>query len=734
MIKKLIKFSLFFITILIIVIIYLSIFGINTKKFNDKVKSEFLNINNKASLELKSLRLLLNPLNLSINVKTTDPVIVIRNNAIELEFIKTNIPIKSFLNKKFTVDSLRVSTKKIKLNDIILLSRLFNNSAELFILNNIIKDGFLVGDLNLNFDNKGNIKEDYEIKGFIKKGKIDILKKYSVDDLSFTFNIKSNEYYLGDIEGDFNQIRLFSPLIKIKKKNGKTSIDGKLVSKKNSINADLLNNLFENKLKNYGLEDINFSSDSNFVFSLNKKFKISNLDLNTTINLDRLIYKNDSTNIKSFLPNYKDSIKLEDHKISINYKNDQLNIGGRGKVIIEDKADNLDYSIIGNNEEYIFDTNININKNKLLVNTLQYEKKEDIESLLRLKGVYKKSKKIEFDLISFVENKNNIIIKNLNLNSKFDILDIEKLSLNYDNINNIKNEIILNKNKNGYDIYGKILDASKLIDDLLNDEEKLESASIFNNLNTILNIKIKKTYLDKTTFVNDLNGNIIFKKNKVDRLNLKSNFPNNKKIILTINTNESNEKITTLFSDYPKPIVRQYEFIKGFEEGILDFYSIKKDNVSNSVLKIDNFKLQELPVLAKLLTLASLQGIADILTGEGIRFSNFELKFSNEKGLMKIDEMYAIGPAISILMDGYIESKKLISLRGTLVPATTINKTIAAIPLIGNILVGKKTGEGVFGVSFKVKGSPKNLKTSVNPIKTLTPRFITRTLEKIKRN
>ena len=41
---------------------------------------------------------------------------------------------------------------------------------------------------------------------------------------------------------------------------------------------------------------------------------------------------------------------------------------------------------------------------------------------------------------------------------------------------------------------------------------------------------------------------------------------------------------------------------------------------------------------------------------------------------------------------------------------------------------------GVFGVSFKIKGPPKKLKTTVNPIKTLTPRFITRTLEKIKRN
>ena len=57
---------------------------------------------------------------------------------------------------------------------------------------------------------------------------------------------------------------------------------------------------------------------------------------------------------------------------------------------------------------------------------------------------------------------------------------------------------------------------------------------------------------------------------------------------------------------------------------------------------------------------------------------------------MTINEIYAIGPAISILMDGYVEKDKLVSLRGTLVPATTINKSIGSIPLLGKYLVGKK--------------------------------------------
>ena len=49
-----------------------------------------------------------------------------------------------------------------------------------------------------------------------------------------------------------------------------------------------------------------------------------------------------------------------------------------------------------------------------------------------------------------------------------------------------------------------------------------------------------------------------------------------KKLAFTINTNQNNEKITTLYSEYAKPLVKKYKFIKGFEEGYLDFYSFKK--------------------------------------------------------------------------------------------------------------------------------------------------------------
>ena len=305
----------------------------------------------------------------------------------------------------------------------------------------------------------------------------------------------------------------------------------------------------------------------------------------------------------------------------------------------------------------------------------------------------------------------------------FDYIDTEKKENQF---------IIQRQNENHYKLNGLFLNANSIVTNLLESKKEKENKIFKNNFK--LNLNLNEIYIDEINFVKNLQGSILIKDNKVVDANLSANFENNKNIIFSIETTDNGEKITKLYSSRAKPLVKRYKFIKGFDEGNLDFISTKKNEKSVSNLKIYDFKLKEVPALTKILTLASLQGIADILTGEGIRFDEFEMKFNNQKNLMTIDELYAIGPAISILMSGYVEEEKLISLRGTLVPATTINKTISKIPLLGKILVGDKTGEGVFGVSFKIKGPPKDLETSVNPIKTLTPRFITRTLEKIKRN
>ena len=135
--------------------------------------------------------------------------------------------------------------------------------------------------------------------------------------------------------------------------------------------------------------------------------------------------------------------------------------------------------------------------------------------------------------------------------------------------------------------------------------------------------------------------------------------------------------------------------------------------------------------MVKLLTLADLDGLADLAEGDGISFEVLEINMEKNKDILKLNEILAIGPSISVLMEGY-QDQTLTSLRGTLVPAKTLNKLISKIPVLGDIVIPKEVGEGLFGISFKMKGPKGKIKTTINPIRTLTPRFIQKIIDKSK--
>ena len=729
--KRIVKILVILIITLATIVIYLSLYGVKTDKFNKEIIKNVSKINKKINLSLNEVNYLLNPLNFSINISTKNPKILLEDKSLDLKDITSNISLKSFISNQFSIDDLKISTKEIKIKDLISLTRAVEGSPQLFVLDNITKEGLISADINLKFDLDGEIKNNYQITGTVKKAKFNIFNKVEIDDLNLLFNISNNQLTLKKIETNLNSIKLKSPLIKIEKKKDIFFVDGEVANKEQNFDINKLKLILGNLPNNIEIEKIDFNSVNIFSFNVNKKLKLNNLKLETNLNLENFQIVKNPLNLKTFLPNYTEQIKFKDHKIKIKLIKGILDIRGDGDIYIGDESEQLSYNVIKDDRKITFNTNLNIKNNPLTINFLDYKKKKGNSSEILLKGIYKKNKELILKDISLTEKNNQILIKDLMFSKNFKVKDLSYIKLNYRNKNDLLNNLELKKNKSNFSINGKSFDATQLISNSMSDDE---STTIFENFNSKFNIKIGTTYINKNDYTKNLAGYFTFKNNKLDKLNLASTFSNNKKMNLSIETNNQNETITKFFSNYPKPLIKRYDFIKGFEEGYLNFNSIKKDGVSNSVLIIDNFKVKEVPVFAKLLSLASLQGIADLLTGERIRFTDFEMRFSSQKGLTNIEEMYAIGPAISILMDGYIESKKLVSLRGTLVPATTINRSIASIPLLGKILIGEKTGEGVFGVSFKIKGPPKNLSTTVNPIKTLTPRFITRTLEKIKKN
>ena len=731
-IKKIIFFSALLILLLLL---YLTFIGLNTNKFNDLVKNKFLEFNPKYVLEIKDINLKLYPIKLKFNISSKNVIIGVNNQKLKLKNISTDVSIKSYLKGTYPLKNIKVESDTIEVKKLLKIVRNFKDNFQLMLVTKLIKSGSSKIFVDVNLDEKGKIKKNYLLKGFIKDLKISSLNNSSINtNLSFTANTNLINIYNADLS--FQKLKFNSDDIKIVfKKNNFLNIDGNIKNYDLNINKSDLEKIFKFKLKNVENKKIRFSSNNKFNFDISPKLKIFDFELTSDLNFDEIIYNVNNELLKKAFE-IKNNVKIINQNLNIKLKGNKTNnilskleIESSGSYLIENKIDKFNFNISKDKDIYLINSDIEIVKNALLLDIFNYKKKNDKDAILNLEVSINKNSLIRIRKLIFKEDQNIFSINNLIISKHLQINDLEMAKLSFLNSNKIKNEIkIFNKNQE-YFLIGNTFDGSKIINKFSKNTKNGKNNFFYKIKN--FKINLNKLYLDNENSVNNVKGIGRFDKGQISLLKLSSYFDNKEKLNLNILT-QNNQTNTFLKTRYPKPLIKRYKFIKGFEEGVLDFQSVTKNNTSSSVIIIDNFKVKEVPILAKILTLASLQGIADLLTGEGIRFTDFEMKYVEKNNLIKIEEIYAIGPAISLMMDGYIEKNRLVSLRGTLVPATTINRSISSIPLIGDILVGKKVGEGVFGVSFKIKGPPNDLKTTVNPIKTLTPRFITRTLEKLK--
>ena len=171
--KKIItKYLTLTIAIIVLIILYLSTIGLETDKFNNQIKDKVSKTNKNLEIELKKIKLTLDPFNFRVNAKTIGTNIIYKGTNLELEYIETQISLISLFKDEFRSSNLNLSTKSILLKDLVAFIRATTNKPELFILESAIKNGQVVADVELNFDENGQIKNDYKIRIILKNGKI----------------------------------------------------------------------------------------------------------------------------------------------------------------------------------------------------------------------------------------------------------------------------------------------------------------------------------------------------------------------------------------------------------------------------------------------------------------------------------------------------------------------------------------------------------------------------------
>ena len=467
-----------------------------------------------------------------------------------------------------------------------------------------------------------------------------------------------------------------------------------------------------------------------------------------------------------YIPNVIDNIAVNNGKLELIINNNKIE--AKGKVYIYDIEGEIFVvkNISDNKDElYKFKTYASIDK---ISNIIKYDipyikgyAAVDIDTyvtdnkvILDIKSDLKDSI-INIEEIDFIKNSSvdfNADIKAVLTES--DLIEIKDISIKADNVD-IKGRAEFNKDN--IVLHELILDKLQLNDnelDLLYKNNKNNNNNI-EIISNIKNIDLSKIDLYKLIFSrgNETNRsrNISIKANKVNlkndivfydfisqvncsskecrKIDISSSFNKNNKFNIYYGYNENNIKVLNIKADNVGDILKALEISNKMDGGSLDIkakqiISETGEKYLDGNISVWDFTLVKTPILAKILTLASLSGVLDMLNGKGIEFKKFYSNFTYKNNILNLKEGKGHGSSIGITISGDINTESdSLKLSGTVIPAYIVNRAIGEIPIVGDILTGGKEG-GIVAVKYYIKGTLQEPIVTVNPLSILTPGFL----------
>ena len=726
--KVFIRFSILILFLIVSLIVVLSTTGIETNKLNNLISKKIKENNKNIFFKFEKIKFKFDVKDISLFVETNNPEIDYKNTTIPLKNIKVYLDLITLIKSQPKIEKVILLSNELDINDLKKISVKLKPSNITSFINNKIKKGKINAEIELYF------KEDLDLINFIAKGEVKeietvIGKNINLKKTNFNFLFDESDILIKNINGQLNDAQIRNGDIRIEKEN-KIKIQSSFESFIDTNEKNIKNYLAHIKGNQDFNEQIKIKANLNNIVNLvlDKTYKIEDYQIKSQGRIKEFNFSLDSPIKSPFLVNDINKATFKETKTNIRIGFDKKNtINFEGKY----KLNNQNY------QNYIFkyrleknNANIDINFNfsePLNINFINYQKKKNIIAEIST-NFDLKNDIIFFKKIDYKENKNLILLENLKIKKK-NLESIKKFKIKTFYNNKLNNDFSLDFGKIIY-VKGQKYDAT--------------------NLNKILNQKTKNDFLKKISKKVDINLKKIqtpladqlynfkllgtLKNGKFIKISSKGDFGNNKYLDISLKNDNNNKKYLEIYSDIPQALLSEYSFFKGLSGGKLTFSSIIDKDSSTSKLLIENFKIVNAPGVVKLLSLADFGGLADLAEGEGLSFEKLDLNMTKDKNILKLNELFAVGPSISVLMDGYQDANSLTSLRGTLVPAKNLNNLLSKIPVIGDIIIPKEVGEGLFGVSFKMKGPPGKIKTTINPIKTLTPRFISKALERSKKN
>ena len=287
---------------------------------------------------------------------------------------------------------------------------------------------------------------------------------------------------------------------------------------------------------------------------------------------------------------------------------------------------------------------------------------------------------------------------------------------------NFHGTILPNEN-NGFSlkIAGTSLDANALIQTTAKAEEDNELPSF------TLDFILDNVWFNGKKPVRDVTGIAVFDENEFKKINIKGHVGFKDPFKFTLESGTTGKRFILSSNDAGEFLkdIDVIETMRGGKLRVVGSQKVGSEGPWIGNFTISNFMMVDAPLLARMLSLASLTGIYNALSGKGVKFVHLDAPFSYSEGIAKIKNARAVGSQLGITAEGDVDvDENELNIRGTIVPAYSLNSIPGMIPLLGIMFTGGEKGSGVFAATYEIDGQFSEPDVLVNPLAALTPGFL----------
>jgi hypothetical protein len=274
-------------------------------------------------------------------------------------------------------------------------------------------------------------------------------------------------------------------------------------------------------------------------------------------------------------------------------------------------------------------------------------------------------------------------------------------------------------------VTGQSFDARPLIDQLFSTSSSPADADA---LTMRIEADVQRLLAHRGETIAQVRGTMQLTGGVVDAADLSGRFSSGGPVSLTVVPAGSEFRQLKLTGGDGGAALRAVDLYSKVKGGAIDFSAWlgpgRTGSVQRGLLIIDRFEVENEVVLDEVeLPTGGRGGTAGVPRQRrgGLSFAQLKLPFSVDETYIRIGDALVRGPEMGASAQGHIrKADGNLDIGGTIIPAYALNAALSEVPLLGELLTGGK-GEGMFGVTYALRGSRRNPEVLFNPVSAIAP-------------